>query len=116
MLLRDLMYLLDLGKAVFWNQFDTDITEHVVKNLDLYLNHKVTELEGGHIKLESLTVDQVIEYYDVNKVEFVNSPEMLKDPYVSNVRVERVAYVTYCDLADLNVGKATKRMFDIKLT
>lgn len=102
MTLKDLLPVLDINRITFWNQLKHNITGNVKENIAPYLGCKVMEIASGYVRLLiPITESYVLSEYDVDEINSVNPAEKMLDPTIIDIQIKQVAYVTYCDLADV---------------
>ena len=102
MTLKDLFPVLDINRITFWNQLKHNITGKVKENIAPYLGCKVMEIASGYVRLLiPITESYVLSEYDVDEIISVNPAEKMLDPTIIDIQIKQVAYVTYCDLADV---------------
>lgn len=51
--------------------------------------------------LTPITDSYVLSEYDVDGIISVNPTEQMLDPTIIDIHIKQVAYVTYCDLAEV---------------
>lgn len=102
MTLKELSSVLDRSSFHFWNQLKMNITEEVMENYEKYLNNRVLALSYGCVTLMTDITDcNILDEYEVDEIKAVNTKENMLHPCVLDVKVKRIAYVTYSDLEDL---------------
>lgn len=102
MTLKELFPVLDINGITFWNQLKHNITDDVKENIAPYLERKVLNISYGYVTLLTpITESYLLSEYDVDGIIDVNPKENMLDPTIIDIHIKQVAYVTYCDLADV---------------
>lgn len=102
MTLKELLPVLDINGITFWNQLKHNITGNVQENISQYLGRKVLNISYGSVTLLTpITESYVLSEYDVDGIISVNPTEQMLDPTIIDIHIKQVAYVTYCDLANV---------------
>lgn len=102
MTLKELFPVLDMDGIIFWNQLKHNITGDVKENISLYLGRKVLNISYGYVTLLTpITESYVLSEYDVDEIIAANPNENMLDPTILDIHLRQVAYVTYCELADV---------------